>query len=251
MRLTNWFALAVLFGIWSGVAAQTIVTKTKPLAGGWFPTDFASYEVRLTGRKATDAATANKIIGRIALKTLSFSLLTQRVTILVPANEVWEVKGMTMHFVPINTTGIRAFDIPLIDFAASFFPTPGQVLAIDVDVKTGNVMMGPVAIVVVPPVIVPPPPPPVGVSPDGSKITPASGESLTTAAGVWTFGSATGAGGNVILLNGAQAASGEATELYVLNGSGLYAFNTFSNWFQWNGAGWNRLPVAPTGAPHP
>lgn len=248
MRLAKLLVLSAL--LWHGAAAQTIVATTKPLSGGWFPTDFASYEVRLTGRKATDAATANKIIGRIALKTLSFSLLTQRVTILVPANEVWEIKGMTMHFVPINTTGIRAFDIPLIDFAVSFFPAPGQVLAIDVDVKTGNVMMGPVG-VVAPPVIVPPPPPPVGISPDGSKITPASGGSLTTAAGVWTFGTATGAGGNVILLNGAQAASGEATELYVLNGSGLYAFNTFSNWFQWNGTSWNRLPVAPAGAPHP
>lgn len=96
----------------------------------------------------------------------------------------------------------------------------------------------------------PPPPPPPGISPDGSKITPASGGSLTTAAGKWTFGTATGAGGNIILLNGGQALSGEATELHVLNGGNLYAFNTFSNWFQWNGTGWTRLTAAPPGAPH-
>lgn len=97
----------------------------------------------------------------------------------------------------------------------------------------------------------PPPPPPLGISPDGSKITPASGGSLTTVAGVWTFGTATGAGGNLIMLNGTQARSGEATELYVLNGGNLYAFNSFSNWFQWVGTGWNRLSAAPAGAPHP
>lgn len=96
----------------------------------------------------------------------------------------------------------------------------------------------------------PPPPPPVGISPDGSKITPASGGSLTTAAGIWTFGTGTGAGGNVILLNGAPALSGEATELYVLNVGNLYAFNSFSNWYQWTG-GWTRLSAAPPGAPHP
>jgi hypothetical protein len=73
---------------------------------------------------------------------------------------------------------------------------------------------------------------------------------LTTAAGVWTFGTTVGAGGNFILLNGKQALSGEATELYVLNGGNLYAFNAFSNWFQWSGT-WNRLTAAPPGAPHP
>jgi hypothetical protein len=97
----------------------------------------------------------------------------------------------------------------------------------------------------------PPPPPPPGISADGSKITPVSGGSLTTTAGVWTFGTIVGAGGNIILLNGKQAASGESTELYVLNGGNLYAFNSFSNWFQWVGTGWNRLTAAPTGAPHP
>lgn len=107
------------------------------------------------------------------------------------------------------------------------------------------------ATVTVPPPTPLPLPPPSGVSPDGSGITPASGGSLTTAAGAWTFGTATGAGGNVILLNGAQAASGESTELYVLNGGGLYAFNSFSNWFQWSGTSWTRLTVAPPGAPHP
>lgn len=156
MRLTSLFALAVTLATCS-VSAQTIVTTTKPLTAIWLPIDFASFEVRLTGRKATDAATANKIIGRIALKTLDFSMLTQRVTIMVPANEVWEVKGLTMHFVPANTTGLKPFDIALLDFASSFFPPPGQVLAIDMDAKSGNLMMGPVTVVVVqPPVVVPP-----------------------------------------------------------------------------------------------
>ena len=39
-------------------------------------------------------------------------------------------------------------------------------------------------------------------SPDGASITPASGGSLITSAGTWTFSTTTGSGGNDILLNG-------------------------------------------------
>jgi len=92
----------------------------------------------------------NRIIGRIALKTFDFSILTQRVTILIPANEVWEIKGLTLHFVPLNTTGVKPYDIAPLDFATSFHPPSGQVLAIDVDIHTGIIMMGPVTVAVAP-----------------------------------------------------------------------------------------------------
>lgn len=109
-----------------------------------------------------------------------------------------------------------------------------------------------VVIIPPPPVVTPPvPPDPTGLSPDGSVLTAVSGKLLITKEGTWTFGTSVGAGGNYILLNGAQAASGEATELNVLNGGNLYAFNSFGNWFQWVGTSWNRLTTAPAGALHP
>ena len=148
--------LILLYIVSGSVTAQTLVTKTKPLLTGWSPTDFASVEVRVKGRLSTDPATTHKIIGRIMLKGLDISMLTQRVTILVPANQTWEVKSLSANFTPLNTTGIGAYEIPLLPFATSYFPPPGKVLAIDADAKTGNVLLGPV--VPLPPVLPPPPP---------------------------------------------------------------------------------------------
>lgn len=149
--------LFILLLICSSTMAQTLVTKTKPVLSGWSPTDFASVEVRVKGRLSTDPATTHKIIGRIMLKGLDISMLTQRVTILVPANQTWEIKSISANFTPVNTTGVDVFEIPLRRFDTSYFPPAGQVLAIDVDAKTGNMLLGPV--VPLPPVVLPPPPP--------------------------------------------------------------------------------------------
>jgi len=126
------------------------VTTTKPFGAKWFPSDFAGYELQINGRRGADPVTTNKIIGRIAISKIDFSLLTQRVTILVPANETWEIKTVKMEFTPQIATGIDPFVVPLRKFPSSHFPPPGQVLAIDFDVKTGTVMMGPVSVVIIP-----------------------------------------------------------------------------------------------------
>lgn len=175
-------SLTVLFVIFaSNVSAGTLVTRTKPVLSGWAPTDFQSVEVRFKGRLSTDPATTNKIIGRVLLKGVDVSLLTQRVTIMVPANQTWEIKTMSANFTPVTATGIAAFEIPMIPFAQSYLPPSGQILAVDVDATTGNVVFGPVSPAPVvtppptptPPPVTPPSPPPVaaGPSPVGSCMT--------------------------------------------------------------------------------
>src|SRR6266480_1393383 len=66
-----------------------------------------------------------------------------------------------------------------------------------------------------------------------------SGEtgSLVTSAGTWTFGTATNAYGNAILLNDQTTGVGWGTEIEVANGNQLYADNP-GGWYQWTGSGW-------------
>jgi hypothetical protein len=80
-----------------------------------------------------------------------------------------------------------------------------------------------------------------GNSPDGALLQAGSGGgSLGTDAGTWTFGSATDAYGNAILLNGAPAGSGYSTELEIADGSGVYA-ETQGSWWEWTGSTWTGV----------
>jgi hypothetical protein len=84
------------------------------------------------------------------------------------------------------------------------------------------------------------------ISPDGTILTAPSSGSLTTAAGVWTFGTAqpSGAPGQYqILLNGNAnswpAGQGYAAKMEVAHGGTLYPYNSLANrWWVWNGGGW-------------
>ena len=90
-------------------------------------------------------------------------------------------------------------------------------------------------------------PPPSGLSPDGSTAVPPSG-TLLTAAGTWSFGTGTGGGGVVLLLNGRQAGGGYGAKLYVLNLGKIYTLNTTNNWYLWGGTSWSQV-AAPTATP--
>jgi hypothetical protein len=138
------FAALILAMLVAPAFAQTVVATTKPIVSGWSPADFSSAEVRLVGRLSTDALTTHKIIKRITFKGLDVALLTQRVTVLVPAAETWEVQSVAVNFVPVIATGIRAFAIETLNFSKPYLPTSGQTLAIDVNPATGVILMGPV-----------------------------------------------------------------------------------------------------------
>jgi hypothetical protein len=103
----------------------------------------------------------------------------------------------------------------------------------------------------------PAPTPSATVSADGSILldpTVPTG-SLVTVDGTWTFSSAVGGGGEVILLNGVQAAGGSATELTVENGGHLYALNSTGIWHEWVNSAWmttsNPIPGTPSPSPTP
>jgi hypothetical protein len=228
------FAVAASM-VTSQAFGQTKVITTKPIASTWLPTDFASHEIQLIGRKGTDATTAHKIIGRIILKSLDFTLLTQRVTILVPANEIWEIKALAFKPTPLNSTGLKAFTEETNDFLTSFFPTPGQVLAIDVNVNTGDIFMGPVGVIV--PIPAPAPVPVPGIaSPPGATAPP-----LTQLV------DATGAVFTIIppkvFRNGADTnieATGysDVDYIYISAAGGLRANSPSHGYTCWSGAAW-------------
>ena len=82
-------------------------------------------------------------------------------------------------------------------------------------------------------------------SPDDSTLLPGTGGSLTTAAGVWTFSTATSSAGNLILLNGASAANGAGIELEVAEQGNMFATTAFGDWWEWVNGGWTPS-TAPT-----
>ena len=93
---------------------------------------------------------------------------------------------------------------------------------------------------------------PIAVSADGSTLLPGSGGSLVTSAGTWTFSSSTNSYGNLILLNGAAATDGSATELEVANQGNLYADNAQGQWYEWTGSSWTSTSApgsSPTSSP--
>jgi hypothetical protein len=77
-----------------------------------------------------------------------------------------------------------------------------------------------------------------GISPDGSILTAPSSGSLTTAAGVWSFGTArypTEPGQYQILLNGSSSVNGWAAEMMVADGGNLYVYNSAQpEWYEWS-----------------
>ena len=77
-------------------------------------------------------------------------------------------------------------------------------------------------------------PPPPTVSPDKTIITIASGGSVVTAAGTWTFGAARAGNTDLnIVLNGTPVA-GYASVMEVANGGQLYVQTAAGLWFLWN-----------------
>ncbi len=82
------------------------------------------------------------------------------------------------------------------------------------------------------------------ISPDGSTLVAPSTGSLTTAAGVWTFGAPTSEPGNYYaLLNGTNT-NGWVSLMEVDNGGQLYVYNSGAEaWWIWNN-GWS-----PSAAP--
>jgi hypothetical protein len=165
--------------------AQTKVITTKPMTSGWLPADVASVEVRVKGRLSTDAATTARIIGRIPLKTLDISLLTQRVTILVPATQTWEVKSISIYIVPTTFTGLKPIEVETRQFAMSYLPPSGQTLAIDWGVTTGDIVFGPVTVAPAPaPAPAPSPAPAPAPSPAPTPApAPAPGTATASPAG--------------------------------------------------------------------
>jgi hypothetical protein len=85
------------------------------------------------------------------------------------------------------------------------------------------------------------------VSVDGSSLLSGGSGSIVTSAGTWTFSTTTGAGGNLILLNGSSSAAdgGSGTELVAGNGGNMYVENNVGNWYQWNSGTWTRLSGTP------
>src|SRR5438105_10667159 len=77
-----------------------------------------------------------------------------------------------------------------------------------------------------------------------------SAGSLVTSAGTWSFGTATDAYGNSILLNGQSAGNGYSTELEVANSGHVYAGSN-GQWWAWTGISWtgSAAPPSPTLSP--
>ncbi len=89
-------------------------------------------------------------------------------------------------------------------------------------------------------------------SPDGSTLTAPSTGNLSTAVGVWTFGTTANTNGYPILLNGNSAAGGYASLMLVYNSGKLYVKNVQNAWYLWNGSGWTAVngdPRLPPPAP--
>jgi hypothetical protein len=96
----------------------------------------------------------------------------------------------------------------------------------------------------------PAPTPTSTVSPNGSTLKPGQSGSLITSAGKWTFSTATREGGNVIFLNGSQAANGTGALLKVDNGQ-MYSETAQGTWWIWEGSYWNSTAPTPSPTPKP
>ena len=91
-------------------------------------------------------------------------------------------------------------------------------------------------------------PPAPTLSPDGSAITVATGGSVTTSDGTWTFGTPVAGIGNTLLLNGVQVDGGIGMKLKVANGGVLYAENDQYQWYSFSNGAWQQSPP-PSNSP--
>jgi len=228
------FIIALGLALLPLAAAAQVSFNVKPPVSLWdYSTDIASIEIRLRGRLSTDSATTHKIIGRIKLAKWDLSLLTARATILVPATQTWEVKSLSVFIVPAAATGLASVEVILKNLPTSYTAPAGQQIAIDIGSKTGVGVIGPVS-------LAPPPPPPPPPSPTTNTEAVAPSGSLTTPQGTWTFGTATAAGGNALLLNGLNTGGGFGTKLVFTTSGVLYTFTLDGKWFSWTGTGWTQ-----------
>jgi hypothetical protein len=79
------------------------------------------------------------------------------------------------------------------------------------------------------------------ISPNGTLLRAGSAGSLTTAAGTWTFGTATGTGGHNIMLNGKSAGGGSGVMLEVASQGQLYADSSSGAWHKWVNGSWSAV----------
>ena len=93
--------------------------------------------------------------------------------------------------------------------------------------------VGAPTVVVPPPVVTPPPTSTTATAPSGSLVTPQ---------GTWTFGAATGEGGNALLLNGQHVGGGYGVE-YRFAAGVLIVRNILNDWYRWTGTGWTSSPA--------
>ena len=130
----------------SAALAQVTTFNTKPMLSPWSPADVSAVEVRIKGRLSTDSATTHKIIARIPLKPFDWvTMLTMRVTILVPSGQTWEVKSLALGITPATSTGLAAFELATLTRTVPHQAPGGQMLAIDHSPKTGVTLVGPVS----------------------------------------------------------------------------------------------------------
>jgi len=84
---------------------------------------------------------------------------------------------------------------------------------------------------------------------DGSSTTPGAGTGIRGQGHTFYFGTAPGAGGTAVYIDGAWDGTGGGTVLGLLNGGQVYLQNNPGNWYQWTANGWTGLSSAPVQSP--
>lgn len=209
--------------------AQTLVLRTKPIQSEFLAADLLLMEVKLYGRKPTDAATKHAELATIPIKGFTWiSILTMRFTVMVPV--AWEVQSLGVKFTPQVATGMKWWTLETVLFPIPYQAPAGQMLAIDVNQKTGEIFLGPVAAVVV----TPPPQPPSGANKPGDTSPPLT--QLVAADGaVWKL-----ANGQVLKndANTVNPYSPSVVNIYISAGNCLRATASNGVYTSWNGTSW-------------
>jgi len=209
-------------------AAQVTTFNVKPPVALWqYPEDVSAVEIRVRGRLSTDSTATHRIIGRIPLKTFDLSLVTLRVTILVPTTQTWEVKSLGLFVVPAPATGLASVELLSRNLATFHIAPAGKQLAIDLGPKTGVVTLGPVG-------STPTPPPVTGASKPGDSMPPLARLTATDGA-VWILmiGS--------VFRNGADTRnpySPNIAKIYVSETSTIRSLNSDGTYACWTGTAW-------------
>lgn len=140
--------------------AQQTAFSIKSPTTQWWPSDVQQVEVRIRGRLTTDPTTTHKILGRVTLKGSAIdwiSMMALRATFLVPATQTWEVKSVSIFMTPQVVTGLASIEIITATMTATHIAPAGKTLALDMSMKTGVVVLGPVEMLPQPPPVVNPP----------------------------------------------------------------------------------------------